>query len=177
MRTVTSREVYRNAWMSVREDEFERDDGSTGIYGVVDREDFALVIPQEHGGFWMVEQYRYPVRRRAWEFPQGTWAGGRSGTREELAEAELREETGLRADSMRRLGHLYIAYGLSSQGFDVHLAEGLTAGEPEREATEQDMRHAFVSEQEFVAMIARGDVVDGCSLAAYGLLLLDRQAG
>jgi 8-oxo-dGTP pyrophosphatase MutT (NUDIX family) len=174
VKQLRSREVYRNPWMSVREDEFERPDGTVGVYGVVDREDFAVVVPQAGGGFWLVEQFRYPVQRRAWEFPQGTWGAGQSGSPAELAATELREETGLSADALRHLGHLKVAYGLCSQGFDVYLATGLTEGQPDREVTEQDMRHAFVTEEEFVAMIRRGDIVDGVTLAAYGLLVLDR---
>ena len=41
VRTTSSREVYRNPWLRVREDTVERDDGSHGIYGVVERPDFA----------------------------------------------------------------------------------------------------------------------------------------
>ena len=85
MRTRSSREVYRNAWMRVREDSFERNDGSTGVYGVVEKAHFALVLPAERNGFWLVEQYRYPIGRRAWEFPQGTWSAGSSGDAEALA--------------------------------------------------------------------------------------------
>jgi hypothetical protein len=57
VRTISSREVYRNAWLSVRDDEVVRADGSTGVYGVVDKPDFALVIPQDLDGFWLVEQF------------------------------------------------------------------------------------------------------------------------
>jgi 8-oxo-dGTP pyrophosphatase MutT (NUDIX family) len=128
--TLDSREVYRNAWMSVREDRVRRADGSDGIYGVVDKPDFALVIPRDEHGLWLVEQYRYPVRRRAWEFPQGSWGNGTSGSPVELAAAELREETGLRAEHVRHLGHLYGAYGFCSQGFDVYVATGLTSRRP-----------------------------------------------
>ena len=78
MRTTSSREVYRNPWIRVREDVLERDDGSAGLYGVVERDDFGLVIPAERDGFWLVEQYRYPLGRRCWEFPQGTWGSGRA---------------------------------------------------------------------------------------------------
>ncbi len=45
MPTLGSREVYRNAWLSVREDEVEWADGSTGPYGVVDKPDFACRRP------------------------------------------------------------------------------------------------------------------------------------
>ncbi len=65
MDTIGTREVYRNAWMTVGEDTVRRGDGSEGIYGVVDKPDFALIIPQDAGDLWLVEQYRYPVGRRA----------------------------------------------------------------------------------------------------------------
>lgn len=65
MRTTSSREVYRNPWMRVREDTLELDDGSPGLYGVLERPDFALVIPAERDAFWLVEQFRYPLRAPA----------------------------------------------------------------------------------------------------------------
>ena len=172
MRTTSSREAYRNPWIRVREDVVERADGSTGLYGVVEKPDFALVIPVERDGFWLVEQFRHPIGRRSWEFPQGTWGAGGSGSAEELARAELAEETGLRAAELRHLGHLDLAPGLSTQEFDVWLATELTAGPTAREVTESDMRHAFVSEAELRAMIRDGRFTDSPSLAAYALLLL-----
>ncbi len=174
MRTTGSREVYRNPWLRVREDAVERADGSAGVYGVVEKPHFALVLPHERDGFWLVEQFRYPVGRRAWEFPQGTWTAGSDGSAEELARAELAEETGLRAGSLRHLGHLDLAPGLSTQEFDVWLATDLAQGPTAREATEADMRSAFVSETELRSMVRDGRFTDGPSLAAYALLLLDR---
>jgi 8-oxo-dGTP pyrophosphatase MutT (NUDIX family) len=176
MRTTSSREAYRNPWTRVREDVIEYDDGSTGLYGVVERPDFALVIPAERDGFWLVEQFRYPLGRRSWEFPQGTWGQGKDGSAEALAHAELAEETGIRAAGLRRLGHLDLAPGLMTQEFDVWLATGLTSGPPAREATEADMRSAFVPEPDLRAMIADGRFTDAPSLAAFSLLLLTRDA-
>lgn len=160
--------------MSVREDQVVREDGSSGTYGVVDKPDFALVIPQDQDGFWLVEQFRYPVGRRAWEFPQGSWGTGASGSAADLARSELAEETGLRANRLQHLGHLYEAYGFCSQGFDVYLASDLARGEVAREESERDMQHRSVTEQEFRRMIRAGDIVDGASVAAYSLLLLHR---
>jgi 8-oxo-dGTP pyrophosphatase MutT (NUDIX family) len=174
MRTTSSREVYRNPWIRVREDAIVWDDGSTGVYSVVEKPHFALVVPAERDGFWLVEQFRHPLGRRSWEFPQGTWSAGSDGPPEELGRAELAEETGLRAAELRHLGHLDLAPGLMTQEFDVWLATGLTQGPTAREATEADMRTAFVPEPEFRAMVRDGRFTDGPSLAAYSLLLLDR---
>jgi 8-oxo-dGTP pyrophosphatase MutT (NUDIX family) len=174
VRRTSSREVYRNPWIRVREDAVELPDGSSSVYGVVEKADFALVLPWERDGFWLVEQYRYPVGRRAWEFPQGGWPQGAEGTPEELARAELAEETGLRAGELRHLGHLDLASGLSTQEFDVWLATDLTPGPTAREASEADMTQAFVSEAELRDMVRTGRLTDGPSLAAYALLLLDR---
>jgi 8-oxo-dGTP pyrophosphatase MutT (NUDIX family) len=179
VRTTSSRLAYENPWIRVREDVIEREDGSAGLYGVIERPDFALVIAAERDGFWLVEQFRHPLGRRSWEFPQGTWGHDddgavRTGTAEDLARAELAEETGIRAHTLRRLGHLDLAPGLMTQGFDVWLATGLTAGPTAREATEADMRSQFVPETELRSMIAEGRFTDGPSLAAFTLLLLDR---
>jgi 8-oxo-dGTP pyrophosphatase MutT (NUDIX family) len=169
-----SREVYRSRWMSVREDDVRFPDGSRGTYSVVDKRDFVVVIAEQDGGFWLVEQYRYPIGRREWEFPQGGWPNGSTGTALELAEAELREETGISAERFTHLGRLHAAYGYSSQSYDVFLAQGLAAGRPERESTEQDMIHRWVPEDEIRAMIRDGRLRDAHTVAALALLDLHR---
>ncbi len=67
---ISSRIVYQNPWMQLREDVIQRPDGSQGIYSYVDKPDFALIIPVERDGFHLVNQYRYPVSHRSWEFPK-----------------------------------------------------------------------------------------------------------
>ena len=173
LRTVESTEVYRNAWMRVREDRFERADGSTGVYGVVDKPDFAIVVAEQDGVFHLVEQFRYPVGRRSWEFPMGGWPPGKSGSMLELAQAELREETGLTAASWRLLGRQNEAVGFCSQGFEIFSATGLTPGDHAREETEADMVYRSFSEPQLRDMIVNGTILDAATVAAYGLWLLN----
>jgi len=170
--TLKSREVYRNAWMTVREDDIRRPDGSAGIYGVVDKPDYALVIPLDGDRLHLVEQFRYPLGLRRWEFCQGTAPGLADVEAKELAARELREETGLRASELVELGILDVAPGMASQRGTVFLATGLTEGESEREHEEQDMRTAWFPRAEFEAMIAHGEITDAQTVAAYTLLLL-----
>ena len=172
MESTGSREVYANSWMRVREDSIVRPDGSTGIYGVVDKPDYALVIPLDADRLHLVEQFRYPLGMRRWEFPQGTAPDRAEADPLDLARRELREETGLRAEMMTRIGLLDVAAGMSSQRGQVFLATGLTEGTPERELEEQDMRSAWFSRAKVESMMRNGEITDAQSIAAYGLLLL-----
>jgi 8-oxo-dGTP pyrophosphatase MutT (NUDIX family) len=175
IRMLASGVVYEDHWMRLRRDEIERRDGSRGTYAFVEKSDFALVIPAENGGFHMVEEFRYPVGRRTWSFPQGGFPRGQSGSPEELARLELEQETGLRARTLVKIGYLHCAHGISSQAGHFFLATGLEPGPPEREAEEQDMAQAWVSRARFEAMIGEGLVTDDSTVAAYALLLLSER--
>src|SRR3984885_12870336 len=113
IKTISSREVYRNPWTSVREDIIERSNGQRGIYGVIDKDPACIIIPLEvaaDGEFvYLIEQFRYTVGARHIELPQGGWEQA-DIVPEELARGELREETGLTANRMTQIGDLQIAY-------------------------------------------------------------------
>jgi len=169
--TLASREVYRNHWMRLREDEILRSNGKTGIYGVVEKDDAAIILPIDKGRVWLVEQFRYTIQERALELPQGGWEMEVDDP-EELARGELKEELGLDAAEMTLLGTLWIAYGFTRQRQHVFLASGLTATEKEPDAEEHDLLVRSVPVEEFEEMMLNGGVRDGCTLAAWGLYLL-----
>lgn len=157
--------------MTVREDDIRHPDGSPGIYGVIDKPTAALIIPMENDGFHLVEQYRYPLSRRSWEFPQGTWPDDRRTGTAELAAAELAQETGLRPATLERIGSFAIGPGFSSQQCDVFLATDLTPGEVAgRDPEEQEMVAKWIARADLERMIRAGEIVDGCTMAAYTLL-------
>ena len=172
---VASREIYRNQWLVLREDDIRRPDGSLGIYSVVDKPTYALVMPYDGRCFRLVEQFRYPLGARRWEFPQGTAPGLVDLEPPELAARELREETGLRATSFEALGQLDVAAGMSSQRGWVFLATGIAEGDVDREHEEQDMHSEWFSREDVEEMIRSGVMVDAQSIAAYGLFLLRRR--
>jgi 8-oxo-dGTP pyrophosphatase MutT (NUDIX family) len=174
--TLSSREVYRNHWMRVREDEILRSNGEKGVYGVVEKDDGAIILPidmDQSGGdrIWLVEQYRYTIQQRVLELPQGAWERAIENP-EELARGELKEETGLVADSMVYLGFNWIAYGFARQRHHVFLATGLTMTESQPDAEEHDIAVRCVSVAEFEQMIHCGAITDGCTHAAWCLYLL-----
>jgi ADP-ribose pyrophosphatase len=167
-----SREVYRNRWMRVREDAIRRRDGSPGIYGVVEKDDFVVVVPVEaDGSIHLVQQFRYPVAARYWEFCQGMW--GPPGTDLALAAAhELAEETGLVAETLTAAGDLFCAYGTMRQGFRVFLASGLTPGPARPEVEEQDLISRRFPRAEVERMLREGEIKDDVTLASWALLTL-----
>lgn len=178
IKTISSREVYRNPWTRVREDVIERANGQRGIYGVVDKDPASIIIPLEttpEGEFvYLVEQFRYTVGGTYMEFPQGGWEQAEV-VPVDLARGELREETGLTAERMTLLSMLQIAYGVMNQKHYVFLAEGLSMGAHDRDPEESDLVVRRVSVEEFEAMVLDGAIVDNCTVAAWGLYRLWRE--
>ena len=168
--TTNSRVAYENRWMRVREDRIAYPDGTPGLYGVVEKRDFVLVVARDgNGALHLVEQYRYPIRQRQWEFPQGLMEQGETD-HAACARRELREETGLDAASLVQAGELFLAAGFCTQPFRVFLATGLSPAAGVRDPEEQGMTTRAFAISEFEAMLRDGAMRDGVSVAAFGLL-------
>lgn len=174
IRTLSSREVYRNPWLRVREDQIKRSNGARGIYGVVEKDDCAVILPIEGDTIYMVEQFRYTIGRRALELPQGGWEMADVNP-EELARGELREETGLVATSMEHLGTMWVAYGFTNQKQHVFLATGLSHVGTDPDPEEHDLVLRTATIAEFEQMLLDGTIQDACTLGAWGLYKLWRE--
>ena len=168
-RVTSTRVVYENRWMRVHEDRLEREDGSPGLYGWIEKGPSAIIVPLDGSHVWLVEQYRHPVGRRFWEFPQGAWEDDPGASAECLARGELAEETGLRARSLERLGELFFCYGMSDQPVTIWLASELETGEQALEDTEAGLRVGRFARAEVDRMVADGEIRDAASVAAWHL--------
>jgi 8-oxo-dGTP pyrophosphatase MutT (NUDIX family) len=120
----------------------------------------------------LVEQYRFPVGARFLEFPQGSWERNVSADPIEVARGELQEETGLRAGRIDYVGHLFIAYGMSNQGFHIFRATELRQGERQLENEEQDLIVKRLAIPEFEQLIRTGQIKDAASISAWALLAI-----
>ncbi|MVU82235.1 NUDIX domain-containing protein [Nocardia sp. ET3-3] len=176
METIGTREIYSNRWITLREDRVRQADGEETIYAFLEKADFAVVIPWDGERFHLVEQYRYPLRRRCWEFPGGAVPGGEFDPIA-VARQELREETGLRAGQLTLLGKVSPAPATSTQYGYVVLATELTEGPHEREPSERDMESAWFTRGELEDMISTGVIIDADTVAAYSFLLLHERRG
>ncbi len=170
--TIASKIVYENRWMKVKEDQIRRRDGTTGIYGFVDKPDFAVIIPFDQGRLHLVQQFRYPIGQRQWEFPQGSWEEDPDVDPEHLARSELTEETGLTASRVEQIGQLFPLYGTATQSYRIFFATGLSQGSSRLSVEEQDLVTASFSVGEVESMILSGDLRDAATVAALSIAKL-----
>ena len=165
---LSSKTVYTNKWMKIVEDRVETEFGKQLTFGVVHKEPFALIIPWDGQHLYLVGQYRYPVNGFSWEFPQGHFE---HSSIKETARAELKEETGLNAQKVKEIGHLFLAPGHHSQICHIFLATGLSKGKQELEESEKGMKLQKITLEEFQDMVAHNSISDTPTVAAYGIMV------
>ncbi len=102
--TVTeSREVYRNPFITVREDQAVQENGEESRFGIVEMKPGVSVLPlDDDGHVHLIEVYRFTLDRTMTEAIAGGMDEGE--TPREAAERELREEAGITAEELIALG-------------------------------------------------------------------------
>jgi 8-oxo-dGTP pyrophosphatase MutT (NUDIX family) len=163
--TQSSRKIYENSWISLREDQVLRPDGLEGIYGVVHFKNRAVgVLPvDDQGRVWLVGQHRYPLDAYSWEIPEGGCP--ESETPEVTALRELREETGLVAGRIELVATSHLSNSVSDEIGYVFRATDLIEGPNDPEGCERiEVRR--VEWEEAWQMLRRGEITDSLSVIA-----------
>jgi len=163
---LSSREVYANSWIRVREDQVVKPSGGPGIYGVVEYANVAVgVVPiddEEHT--WLVGQWRYCHGRYEWEIPEGGCPAGEATI--ETARRELQEETGIIAEKIEPLlSGIQLSNSTSNEVCDIFIATGLSHTEAEPEDTEQ-LAVIRLPLEEAIQMARDGRIRDSVSVMA-----------
>jgi ADP-ribose pyrophosphatase len=165
-RTRSSRTVYQNPWLSLREDLVELPSGRTTIYGVVHTGPCVGVLPfLDPDTVVLVRQYRYVAGRHTWEMPTGGVGPGEPI--EAAAQRELAEESGYRAGRLEPVCVYHTSKSVMDETAHLFLAFDLTGatGTPEPDETEsfQVRPHRF---EEVLAMVDSGGIVDSMTIIA-----------
>jgi ADP-ribose pyrophosphatase len=171
-KTLSSKMIYENSWMKLREDVAELPDGRTTIYGVVLFGDCVGVLPfvdEDH--VLLVRQYRY-VQGEAhrWEMPTGGVKVGE--TLEQAAQRELAEEAGYYAGRLIHISSYYTSKCICDETAHLYVGERLTSAEVEPDDTEFIERRIFSFDQA-LSMALEGEIMD--SMSVMGLLLAERK--
>ena len=163
--TLGTRAVYANSWLRLREDTVIRPDGQQGIYGVVEMNPTVGVVAlNDISEIALVAQWRYTLGRMSVEIPTG---GSESSDGSVLAAAqrELREETGLSAESWRELGSIDNSNGVTNDVAHMFLATGLEAGADAQDPAEQVVL-SWLPFGQAVDRVLTGSITESVSVAA-----------
>lgn len=170
-RTLTSREVYANPWIRVREDEVLRPDGSPGLYGVVSMTPAVGVVAlTDADEVVMVGQWRYALGEYSWELVEGGVDVGEDPLT--AIQRELAEEAGYHASSWTPLGPaLSVSNSVTDQRGQLFVARGLRVVPRAPDPTEE-LLLAHIALDDALELVDRGRISD--ALTILGLLAYDR---
>jgi ADP-ribose pyrophosphatase len=122
----------------------------------------AVVALDDAGDVTLVRQYRHAAGGFLWEIPAGKLDGDEAP--EVCAARELREEAGLQAGELRRLGAIYTAPGFCDEKIHLFLARGLTVV-PQQLEEDEVLTVERVPLQRALEMIRSGEIQDAKSIA------------
>jgi 8-oxo-dGTP pyrophosphatase MutT (NUDIX family) len=163
-KTLSSKLVYDNRWLSLTEHQVINPGGGEGIYGEVHFKNYAIGIVALDGddNLYLVGQYRFPLKQYSWELPEG---GGPLGD-DPLASAkrELLEETGLVAKEWTEILKMHLSNSVSDELAIIYLAKDFTQLEPEPEETEQ-LQVKKIPFEEAYQMVISGKMTDSMTVA------------
>ncbi len=163
-RTTSSRTVYQNRWITVREDIAELPDGRSTLYGVVECAGCVGVLPfLDRETVLLVGQYRYVAQGFYWEMPTGAQHAGE--TLEEAAQRELAEEAGYEAGRLVKLAGFHTSKSVLREVAHLYLAEDLRPASRQPDATEFIERRAFPF-ADALKMVEQGEITDSMTVIA-----------
>src|SRR2546426_1064108 len=156
-KTLSTKPIYRNRWISVREDSVELPDGRTTIYGVVTCGNCVGMLPfVDPDTVLLISQYRYVAARVTWEMPTGGVHPGESF--EDAAQRELAEETGHRAGRLTHVSTYHTSKSVVDETAHLYLGEALVPASVRADDTE------FITVRRFafdaaLQMVLSGEIV------------------
>ncbi len=173
-KTLSEREVYSNPWIKISHHEVINPSGGKGIYGVIHFQNTAIgVVPvDDELHTYLVGQFRYTLNEYSWEIPEG---GGPEGEEPAItAVRELREETGLEAETLELLGKIHTSNSVTDEVGYIFLAKDLKQLDASPEETE-DITVRRIPLAQAVRMVESSEITD--SLSMTGILLAARRYG
>jgi ADP-ribose pyrophosphatase len=166
--TIHSQAIYQGRAFSVRKDQVKLPDGAETVLDIVEHIGAVTILPiDSKGQVWFVRQYRHAAGIEMLELPAGTLEPGEAP--DTCAHREIREEIGMAAGNLQKIGTFYLAPGYSTEFMHIFLATDLSPAPLDGDVDE------FLSVEYFPIvqipdLIRAGDIIDAKSLAAFQLV-------
>lgn len=172
VKTLRSKIAYKCRYLRVIEEDFAFDGKRIHKYYLIDRSDYVIVLAKEGEWFYLIEQYRYTTKSHLIQVVAGAIENGETPV--EAARKELKEEAGITAKKMKKIGWFYAYYGASGQKAHVYLAEGLKLGKQDLKGLEKecDVRVRKYTYAMIREMIRKNQIMDQDTLSAFAMYMI-----
>jgi len=159
-----SEPVFQGRAFKIRRDSLKTPDGRETKYEIVEHVGSVIIIPMDgEGNLLFVRQYRHAAGMNLLELPAGTRDGNEP--HEVCAAREIREEIGMAAGKLERIGDFYLAPGYSTEFMAVFLATELTHN-PLKPDADEFLQVEKIPIQRAIEMAEKGAIPDAKTLAA-----------
>ena len=162
---LSSKSIYQNRWLSLREDQVELPDGRTTIYGVVTCGDCVGILSfVDHDRVLLVQQYRYVAGRTTWEMPTGGVRPGES--LEAAAQRELQEEAGYQAGQLKKIVAYHTSKSVLDETAHLYLAEELQPVHGQPTDDTEFIKTQLFPFSKLLGMVMDGEILDSMTIIA-----------
>jgi len=165
--TLQSQFVYQGRAFSVRKDQVRLPDGAKTVLDIVEHSGAVTILPiDSEGQVWFVRQYRHAAGIEMLELPAGTLEPGEAP--ENCAHREIREEIGMGAGKLQKIGTFYLAPGYSTEFMHIFLATDLYPAPLAGDIDEfLSVEYFFLAQ--IPSLIQTGAIADAKTLAVFQL--------
>ena len=166
-KTLKSEIVYEGKAFNVRREQLLLPDEKTTWFDLVVHPGAVTLIPiDSKGRVLLVRQYRHAVGKELLELPAGTLEAGEDP--DVCAAREVREETGMSAGKINKIGEFYLVPGYSTEYMYIYIASELQADPLPGDDDEFITVEAYPLD-DLPMLIGKGVLQDAKSLAALTL--------
>ena len=161
---IKSETILQGRAFKIRRDTLKTSDGLETKLEIIEHGGSVVILPiDDEGNILFVRQYRHATGKDLLELPAGTRNGAE--LYEACAARETREETGMEAGSLEKIGEFYLAPGYSTEFMAVFLATGLKDN-PLDPDEDEVLSIEKIPVKKAVEMALSGNLPDAKSLAA-----------
>jgi len=161
---INSETLMQGRVFKIRRDHLKTPDGRETKFDIIEHGGSVVIVPIDaEGNLLFVRQYRHAAGADLLELPAGTRDGNEPF--EECAAREIREETGMEAGSLQKVGEFYLAPGYSTEFMGVFVATNLKHN-PLDADDDEFLSVEKIPVKEAFALAGRGEMPDAKSLAA-----------
>jgi ADP-ribose pyrophosphatase len=161
---IDSQMIYRGRVFNLIKAHLRLPNGETSYYDLVKHPGAVTIVPLDHkGNILFVEQYRAGADAELLELPAGVL--GQNEDPDVCASREIREETGMAANNLKKIGEFFLTPGYSNEFMHVYIASSLYPA-PLQQDEDEFITTRSIPIQDAVNMAMHGKIKDANTLAA-----------